>query len=125
MATTLQSLLDAANAAVPRITGAEAQAKLAAGAVLLDIRDSAELAANGKAVGSLHIPRGSLEFKADPASASHDPAMRLDRPIVLHCAAGGRAAMAGKLLLDMGYTQVFNLGGFTDWVEADGPVAKG
>ena len=124
MATTLQSLLDAANAAVPRITGAEAQAKLAAGAVLLDIRDSAELAANGKAVGSLHIPRGSLEFKADPASASHDPAMRLDRPIVLHCAAGGRAAMAGKLLLDMGYTQVFNLGGFKDWVEADGPVEK-
>ena len=124
MATTLQSLLDAANAAVPRITGAEAQAKLAAGAVLLDIRDSAELAANGKAVGSLHIPRGALEFKADPASASHDPAMRLDRPIVLHCAAGGRAAMAGKLLLDMGYTQVFNLGGFKDWVEADGPVEK-
>lgn len=124
MATTLQSLLDAANAAVPRITGAEAQAKLAAGAVLLDIRDSAELAANGKAVGSLHIPRGSLELKADPASASHDPAMRLDRPIVLHCAAGGRAAMAGKLLLDMGYTQVFNLGGFKDWVEADGPVEK-
>lgn len=124
MATTLQSLLDAANAAVPRISGAEAQAKLAAGAVLLDIRDSAELAANGKAVGSTHIPRGSLEYKADPASATYDPSLNFDRPIVLHCAAGGRAAMAGKLLLDMGYTQVFNLGGFKDWVEAGGPTEK-
>ena len=124
MPATLKDLIDAANAVVPRITGAEAQAKLAAGAVLLDIRDSAELAASGKAKGSTHIPRGSLEYKADPSAPSHDPALRLDRPVVLHCAAGGRAALAGKLLLDMGYTQVFNLGGFKDWVEAGGPVEK-
>ena len=124
MPVTSKDLIDAANAAVPRISGAEAQAKLAAGAVLIDIRDSAELAASGKAVGSVHIPRGSLEFKADPSLPSHDPALQFDRPIVLHCAAGGRAALAGKLLQDMGYTQVFNLGGFKDWVEADGPVEK-
>jgi rhodanese-related sulfurtransferase len=124
MPATLKDLIDAANAVVPRVTGAEAQAKLAAGAVLIDIRDSAELAASGKATGSLHIPRGSLEFKADPASPTHEPALRFDRPVVLHCAAGGRAALAGKLLQDMGYTQVFNLGGFKDWVEAGGPVDK-
>ena len=122
MAVLVKDMLDAANAAVPRITGAEAQAKVKAGAVLLDIRDSAELADTGKAVGSLHIPRGSLEFKADPASPGKDPALALDRPIVLHCAAGGRAALAGKLLHDMGYTQVFNLGGFKDWKESGGAV---
>ncbi len=124
MPATLKTPIDAANAAVPRVTGAEAQAKVAAGAVLLDIRDSAELAASGKAAGSLHIPRGSLEFKADPASPTYEPALSFDRPIVLHCAAGGRAALAGKLLQDMGYTQVFNLGGFKDWVEAGGKVEK-
>ncbi len=117
-------LVAAANAVVPRVTGQQAQDMMAKGAVLLDIRDSAELAASGKAAGSHHIPRGSLEFKADPTVASHDPALRFDRPIVLHCAAGGRAALAGKLLQDMGYTQVFNLGGFKDWVEAGGPVEK-
>lgn len=122
MPVTLKDLIDAANATVPRISGAEAQAKVAAGAVLIDIRDSAELAANGKAVGSIHIPRGSLEFKADPASPTYEPRLTPDTPIVLHCAAGGRAAMAGKLLQDMGYTQVFNLGGFKDWVEAGGPT---
>lgn len=115
-------LVAAANALVPRVTGEQAQDMLAKGAVLLDIRDSAELADTGKAVGSLHIPRGSLEFKADPASPAYEPRLQLDTPIVLHCAAGGRAALAGKLLLDMGYTQVYNLGGFKDWKAAGGAV---
>jgi rhodanese-related sulfurtransferase len=122
MAVTVKELLEAANAVVPRISGADAQAKVAAGAVLLDIRDGTELAATGKAAGSVHVPRGVLEFKADPASPSYEPALQFGRPIVLHCAAGGRAALAGKLLQDMGYTQVFNLGGFKDWVEAGGAV---
>lgn len=112
-------LVNAANALVPRVTGEQAQQMMADGAVLLDIRDSAELA-GGKAAGSLHIPRGSLEFKADPASPSHEPLLQPDTPIVLHCAAGGRAALAGKLLLEMGYTKVYNLGGFKDWVAAGG-----
>ena len=122
MVATLKDMMEAANAAVPRISATEAQAMMAAGAVLVDIRDGTELAASGKAVGSVHIPRGMLEFKADPASPSHEPLLRQDRPVVLHCAAGGRAALAGKLLIDMGYTQVFNLGGFKDWVEAGGAV---
>ena len=124
MAVTLKELLDAANAVVPRISGAEAQAMVAAGAVLVDIRDGIELQDTGKAEGSLHIPRGLLEFRADPASSSHEARLSPDRPVVLHCAAGGRAALAGKLLKDMGYTQVFNLGGFKDLVEAGGPVEK-
>jgi rhodanese-related sulfurtransferase len=122
MPVTSAELVAAANAVVPRVTGQQAQEMLAKGAVLLDIRDSAELAATGKAAGSIHAPRGSLEFKADPASPSFDPALSFDRPVVLHCAAGGRAALAGKLLQDMGYKQVFNLGGFKDWVEAGGAV---
>ena len=96
MAVTLKDMLDAANAAVPRISGAEAQAMVAAGAVLIDIRDGLELQASGKAVGSLHIPRGLLEFRADPASSSHEAQLRPDRPVVLHCAAGGRAALADR-----------------------------
>ena len=115
-------LVAAANAVVPRVTGEQARQMVADGAVLLDIRDSTELADTGKAVGSLHIPRGSLEFKADPASPSYEPKLQPNTPIVLHCAAGGRAALAGKLLLDMGYTQVFNLGGFKDWKAAGGAV---
>lgn len=122
MPVTSSELVAAANALVPHVTGEQARQMVADGAVLLDIRDSAELADTGKAVGSIHIPRGSLEFKADPASPTHEPRLQPDTPIVLHCAAGGRAAMAGKLLLEMGYTKVYNLGGFKDWKAAGGAV---
>ncbi|MCA3458867.1 MAG: rhodanese-like domain-containing protein [Rhodobacter sp.] len=124
MPITSKDLVDAANAVVPRIDTAAAQEKIAQGALLLDIRDLTELEKTGRAEGSHHIPRGMLEFRADPASPYHDPQMRPDRVVVLHCASGGRAALAGKLLKDMGYAEVYNLGGFRDWKEAGGPVQE-
>jgi rhodanese-related sulfurtransferase len=124
MSVTAKSLLDAANAAVPRISGKEAQEMVANGALLVDVRDGTEVAASGKAAGAIHIPRGSLEFKADTTAATADTNFALDRPVILHCAGGGRAALAGKLLKDMGYQKVYNLGGFKDWVEAGGKVEK-
>jgi len=98
MPTTAKQLLEAASAAVPKISGKEAQEMVAKGALLVDVRDSAELVATGKAAGSLHIPRGSLEFKADLTAPSADPNFSADKTIILHCASGGRAALAGKLL---------------------------
>ena len=124
MSVTYKSLVDAANAAVPKISGKEAQEMVANGALLIDVRDSAELAQTGKAAGSLHIPRGSLEMKADLTGQSADKNFALDRPVILHCGGGGRAALAGKLLKDMGYKKVFNLGGLKDWAEAGGKVEK-
>ena len=124
MPTTAKQLLEAANAAVPKISGKEAQEMVAKGALLVDVRDGTEVAATGKATGALHIPRGSLEFKADLTAPSADKNFALDKPVILHCASGGRAALAGKLLKDMGYEKVYNLGGFKDWVEAGGKVDK-
>jgi hypothetical protein len=62
MPATAKSLVEAANAVVPKISGKDALEMLANGAVLVDIRDSAELAQTGKAAGAVHLPRGSLEF---------------------------------------------------------------
>lgn len=125
MATSVKELMAQANQAVPRISAAEAKQKLAAGgALLLDVRDGTELQASGKLKGALHVSRGLLEFKADPESPAHDPNFRKDRTIVLHCASGGRSALAGKTLQDMGYTSVFNLGGFKDAVDGGMEVEK-
>ena len=124
MPATYKSLVDAANAVVPKVSGKEAQEMVANGALLVDVRDSAELAASGKAAGSVHIPRGSLEFKADTTAPTADKNFALDRPVILHCASGGRAALAGKLLKDMGYEKVYNLGGLKDWAESGGKVEK-
>ena len=75
------------------------------------------LATNQSGVG-----RGLLEFKADPTAPSHDPQFRPDRPVILYCASGGRASLAGKTLKDMGYADVRNLGGFAGWKAAGGEV---
>ncbi|UWR04143.1 rhodanese-like domain-containing protein [Ruegeria conchae] len=120
MALTVKDMMQAANAAVERIGASKAQELLGQGALLLDIRDAPELERTGRAVGSHHIPRGMLEFRADQDLPSHDPELRKDRVIILHCASGGRAALAGKLLKDMGFSHVYNLGGYSDWVEGGG-----
>jgi rhodanese-related sulfurtransferase len=124
MSLTLKTMMEAANAAVARIDREAAQKLLDEGGLLLDLRDAPELEKTGRAVGSHHIPRGMLEFRADPDSPFHDPELKKDRAVVLHCASGGRAALAGKLLKDMGYQKVYNLGGLADWISAGGPVQE-
>ncbi len=124
MPLTVKEMMAAANDAVERITIDQAQALVAEGALLLDVRDAPELQASGRAAGSHHIPRGMLEFRADPDTPFHDPELRFDRPVVLHCASGGRAALAGKLLKDMGYGEVYNIGGLKDWAAGGGKVSE-
>ena len=123
MSTGIKEMMDAANAVVPRITPDEAQAMIARGSVLVvDVRDPPELQASGKVVGAINVSRGMLEFRADPQSPYHDPRFDKTKITILYCASGGRSALAGKLLKDMGYEKVFNLGGFKDWVAAGGAV---
>lgn len=124
MTLTVKDLMDAANAVVPRIDVARAQALIAEGALLLDVRDAPELERSGHVTGAHHIPRGMLEFRADAALPSYDSELTPDRVIVLQCASGGRAALAGKLLRDMGYGAVYNAGGFKDWADAGADVQE-
>jgi rhodanese-related sulfurtransferase len=65
-----------------------------------------------------------LEFRADPESPSYDKNFAKDKEIIVYCASGGRAALAGKALKDMGYIQVYNMGAFKDWAESGGAVEK-
>ena len=121
MPTNVNEMLAAARAAVPAVTPTEAAGLVeTSDALIVDIRDGTEVAASGKVKGALAISRGLLEFRADPGSPSHHPAFRKDRPIILYCASGGRAALAGKMLLDLGFQDVRNLGGLKDWVAAGG-----
>jgi rhodanese-related sulfurtransferase len=122
MAAKVKDMVDAAHEVVPGISTEDARAMMDDGALLLDVRDSTELAANGTAIGAHHVPRGMLEFRADPDSPLHDPEFRPERPVILFCAAGGRAALAGQTLRQMGYDTVYNLGGFKHWKEAGAPV---
>lgn len=89
--------------------------------VLVDVRDATEREEQGMIPGSIHVPRGLLEFKADPESPAYESEMRPDRRVILYCGTGGRSALAAKTLLDMGYTDVASLvGGYDAWKAANG-----
>lgn len=125
VATTVKQLLEAANAAVPKIAPAQAREIMAQGNTLVvDVRDAPELAKSGKVAGAVHHSRGMLEFRADPESPYYDANFSGDKTIIVYCASGGRAALAGKVLKDMGYDRVYNMGGFKDWADSGGAVEK-
>jgi rhodanese-related sulfurtransferase len=125
MATSVKDMLAAANAAVPKITPSDAQAMMTKGNTLVvDVRDAPEVQASGKVPGAVHVSRGMLEFRADPELPSHDKNFAKDKNVILYCGSGGRAALAGKMLKDLGYEKVYNLGGFKDWAESGGAVDK-
>ncbi|HJQ59909.1 MAG TPA: rhodanese-like domain-containing protein [Vineibacter sp.] len=120
---TVQQMLAEADAAVPRISPDEAKSLVGRPDVLfLDVREPPEVAASGKVKGALAVPRGLVEFRADPASALHDAAFDRSKTVVAYCASGGRSALVGKTLQEMGYTNVRNLGGFKGWLDAGGEI---
>ena len=125
MTTNLKEMMDAANAAVPRITPAQARDMVAQGNTLIvDVRDALEVEKSGKIAGAVNVSRGLLDFRADPDSPSHDKSFAKDKDVIVYCGSGGRAALSGKVLKDMGYERVYNLGGFKDWAESGGEVEK-
>jgi len=125
VSTTLKQLMEAANAAVPKITPAEAREMIGKGNTLVvDVRDAPEVEKSGKIAGAVHVSRGMLEFRADPDSPYHDKNFSRDKTLILYCASGGRSALAAKALKDLGYDQVYNVGAFKDWAEHGGEVEK-
>ncbi len=120
---TATTFLDEAHAVVPKISAEDGIAKHASGnATFIDVRDGTEIAASGTIAGALRIPRGMIEFRADSGHDMHNAALSKDADIVLICGAGGQAALTGKTMKDMGYTNVSNVGGFSGWKDAGGPT---
>jgi rhodanese-related sulfurtransferase len=121
MAKSAKDLVGAANAVVPKITPEQAQEMIANGNTLVvDVRDTPEVEQSGKVAGAVHVSRGMLEFRADPESPYHDQNFAKDKTVILYCASGGRAALGGQALKELGYAEVYNLGAFKDWAEAGG-----
>ena len=125
MATNVKQMMEAANTAVPKITPAQAREMIAKGDTLVvDVRDAPEVEKSGKVAGAVHVSRGMLEFRADPESPYYDKNFAKDKTVILYCASGGRSALGGKVLKDMGYGQVYNVGAFKDWAESSGAIEK-
>lgn len=93
-------------------------------AVFIDVRDSSDIIKTGSITGSLKIPRGLIEFVADKATPLYNDNLKKNSEIILVCGAGGQAALTGKTLIDMGYTNVSNVGAIGDWKKNNGPMTK-
>jgi len=123
MPSSVKEMLAAANAAVPRLAPAKLREMMDAGDVLIvDVRDPSEVQQSGKIKGAVNVSRGMLEFRADPESPYHNPAFQKEKQVVLYCASGGRSALSGKTLKELGYGSVFNAGAFKELAEAGLPT---
>ena len=122
----LKQLMAEANAEIETISVPDALALVGDESTLfVDVREGAEREASGGIAGSIHAPRGFLEFIADPEGPMHDEAFASGKRLVIYCGSGGRSALASQTLLRMGVENAVNLaGGFAAWNEANGPTEK-
>lgn len=124
MAKGAMDLVNEAKQQVENLTPDQAAAELEQGdALLVDLREPQERTTTGLIPGATSAPRGMLEFYADPSLPYHKPELEPDRRIILHCASGGRSALAAKTLQEMGYTNVAHMdGGIKAWQESGRPI---
>ena len=118
-------MVSEAKSQIENLDNDQLAAEIESGALIVDIREQNEREQLGVIPGAMHVPRGLLEFWAEPESPMHRDEFQLDRRIVLHCATGGRSALAAVALKELGYSNVaHHEPGFNAW-EADGrPVEE-
>ena len=90
--------------------------------VIIDVREESEVYNLGLIKNAVHIPRGLIEFKLSPNSPNNPVLINDDTNILVYCAGGYRSALAAKSLMDLGFKNVYNLGGFQEWVESGGDI---
>ena len=90
--------------------------------VIIDVREESEVYNLGLIKNAVHIPRGLIEFKLSPNSPNNPVLIDDNTNILVYCAGGYRSALAAKSLMDLGFKNVYNLGGFQEWVESGGDI---
>lgn len=117
--------VDSLRPRVPTMTAADLAERRARGDALtvIDLRELQERIDMGAIPQSHHVPRGMLEFWADPAMGYHRDFFTEDAEYVVYCAGGARSVLAAVALIEMGYTRVWHLDeGFGAWAGAGLPV---
>ena len=108
----------------PKLTAAAAVAKAKTGDItVIDVRESAELAASGRAKGALHIPLALIPLKADPKAPDCAKGLDLTKPVAVYCASGMRSGSAVQALKKLGY-DAHNIGTIRDWATAGGQITR-
>ena len=119
----LEELLIEANDLVKRLSYDESVNLISnTQTVIIDVREESEVYNLGLIKNAVHIPRGLIEFKLSPNSPNNPVLIDDNTNILVYCAGGYRSALAAKSLLDLGFKNVYNLGGFQEWVASGGEI---
>lgn len=107
-----------------RVSPVEAAIALRDGALLIDIREDDQRRRDGLMQGATVMPRNALEWRCDPASDWHHPAIQgYDQRIILVCNEGYQSSLAAAMLQQLGLHRATDMqGGFVAWKEAGLPV---
>ena len=126
-ARSIDELLADARSRITRVTPAEAAARVAAGAYLVDIRPAAQRQREGEVPGSLIVERNVLEWRFDPLSDARLPeATGYDVDVVVLCSEGYTSSLAADALRAIGLTRATDVvGGFSAWATAGLPTVGG
>ena len=120
---TLDALLEIANKEITRLDFAESLDLIRkTESVIIDVREESEVINQGLIKDAIHIPRGLIEFKLSPNSLNNPANINADTNLLIYCAGGYRSALAAKTLFDLGFKNVFNLGGYQEWIDSGGEI---
>lgn len=124
--TTAAEMVAAARARIEEVETADLIAQVDdPNVVIVDIRDIRERQRSGAIPGSVHAPRGMIEFWVDPDSPYHKEVFAQEgKSYVFHCASGWRSALTVATLQDMGFDAAHLKEGFSTWAEKGGPVEE-
>ena len=78
---------------------------------MVDVRETVERESDGFIPGSVHAPRGLLEFRADPDDQDYRVALNSEFHPIHNCGTGGRSALGAKALIEMGFSNVASFAG--------------
>ncbi len=120
----LEKLLETANKEIKRLTFTESLSLInKEDVVIIDVREESEVYNSGVIKNAIHIPRGLLEFTLAPNSQTN-PIKNINEEtfLLVYCAGGYRSALAAKSLKDLGFKNVYNLGGYQEWIDSGGEI---
>lgn len=92
--------------------------------VLIDVREDHEIARFGKCQGAVHVPLYMIRHKANPKSPNFDPALDPAKSFAIYCETGDDALQAARIMMKLGYKDIYNMGAFREWLNAKLPVEK-
>ena len=121
--TSLESMLSEANQNIKRLDFSETENIIKnTNHVIIDVREESEVQSHGLIKNAIHIPRGLIEFKLKPYSFDNPVTIDDDTNILVYCAGGYRSALAAQTLVSLGFNNVYNIGGFGEWVSNGGQL---